>query len=80
MDGPHSRDGSVQLTALGPTPRCVIPTLEHGRLERAPHGLRTPATENRVDAFDFGVLPCAGAYLTVTAEATIRTGESISLG
>jgi uncharacterized protein YcbX len=72
--------GSVRLTALGPTPRCVVPTLKHGRLDRAPHALRTPAAENRVDAFDFGVLPCAGAYLSVTSEGTIRTGEPISFG
>ncbi|BBY46763.1 molybdenum cofactor biosysynthesis protein (plasmid) [Mycolicibacterium arabiense] len=72
--------GGVQVTALGPTPRCVIPTLEHGRLARAPHALRTPVTENRVQAFDFGVLPCAGTYLAVKVEGAIRTGEQVSLG
>jgi uncharacterized protein YcbX len=72
--------GNVRLTALGPTPRCVVPTLEHGQLDRAPHALRTPATENRVDAFNFGNLPCAGAYLAVIGEGTIRNGDRISVG
>ncbi|MDV3127984.1 MOSC domain-containing protein [Mycobacterium sp. 21AC1] len=71
--------GQVQIRGMGPTPRCVIPTLEHGRLARAPHALRTPAKENRVQSFDFGVLPCAGAYFEVIADGTIRTGEAISL-
>jgi uncharacterized protein len=71
--------GGVRLSALGPTPRCVVPTLEHGQLDRAPHALRTPATENLVDALDFGILPCAGAYVSVIGEGAIRTGASISL-
>jgi uncharacterized protein YcbX len=71
--------GSARLRALGPTPRCVIPTLEHGELVRAPHALRTPAAENRVAALDMGILPCAGAYFEVVAEGTIRTGDRIVL-
>ena len=72
--------GNVRLTAMGPTPRCVVPTLEHGRLGRSPDALRTPAAENRVASFDFGTLPCAGAYLAVVGEGTIHTGEPISVG
>ena len=71
--------GNVRLSALGPTPRCVVPTLEHGQLDRAPQALRTPATENRVESFDFGTLPCAGAYLAVIGEGAIHTGASISI-
>jgi hypothetical protein len=52
----------------------------HGQLDRAPHVLRTPAAENRVEWFDCGVLPCAGAYLSVIGEGTIGIGEPISLG
>jgi hypothetical protein len=62
-----------------PAPRCVVPTLEHGQLGRAPHALRTPATENRVDALVFGTLPCAGAYLAVIDEGAIRAGAPVSL-
>ncbi|PJK24278.1 MOSC domain-containing protein [Mycolicibacterium goodii] len=67
--------GGVQLKAMGPTPRCVIPTLEHGDLDRAQHALRTPAAENRVESFGLGELPCAGAYLEVLSEGTIRVGD-----
>jgi uncharacterized protein YcbX len=72
--------GAAQMRVLGPTPRCVIPTLEHGSLARATQALRTPAAENRAQSFDFGVLPCAGTYLAVTAEGTIQTGDPITLG
>lgn len=69
--------GGTRLRVLGPTPRCVIPTLEHGQLPRAPHALRTPAVHNRVQAFDFGVLPCAGTYLDVVAAGAVHVGDSV---
>ncbi len=71
--------GGVVLKAMGPTPRCVIPTLEHGDLDRAPHALRTPAAENRVESFGLGELPCAGAYFEVITAGTIRVGDQVSL-
>ncbi|MDT5280502.1 MAG: uncharacterized protein QOJ20_1697 [Mycobacterium sp.] len=71
--------GEARLRALGPTPRCVVPTLEHGPLPRAPHSLRTPAAENRVEAPGFGVLPCAGVYLEVLVGGTIHTGDPVAL-
>lgn len=70
--------GGVQLKGMGPTPRCVIPTLEHGDLDRAQHALRTPAKENRVESFGLGELPCAGAYLEVLNEGTIRVGDEFA--
>ena len=70
--------GSAQLKGLGATPRCVIPTLEHGDLGRAAHALRTPATENLVDSFGLGRLPCAGAYFDVIAEGTISLGDTFT--
>ncbi|WP_019349208.1 MOSC domain-containing protein [Mycolicibacterium conceptionense] len=72
--------GGTRLRAMGPTPRCIIPTLEHGHLPRAPHALRTPAAENRVEAFGLGPLPCAGTYLQVVTEGTVRVGDRASLG
>ncbi|MFN3002782.1 MOSC domain-containing protein [Mycolicibacterium wolinskyi] len=72
--------GGTRLRAMGPTPRCVIPTLEHGELPRAPQALRTPAAENRVDAFGMGLLPCAGTYLEVVSEGTMQVGDPVSLG
>ena len=69
----------ARLRVLTPTPRCVLPTLEHGPLPRAPHAIRTPAAENRVEARGFGVLPCAGAYLDVLAKGTVRSGDPVTL-
>ncbi|MDT5148275.1 MAG: uncharacterized protein QOI01_8 [Mycobacterium sp.] len=71
--------GQARLRAICPTPRCAVPTLEHGELGRAPHALRTPAAENRAAALDFGVAPCAGAYFEVIAEGTIRVGDRVAL-
>jgi uncharacterized protein YcbX len=71
--------GPVRLRGLGPTPRCVIPTLEHGPLGRAPQALRTPAGENRVPALDMGVLPCAGAYFEVVTKGTVHAGDRVVL-
>jgi MOSC domain-containing protein len=71
--------GETQLRAIGPTPRCVIPTLEHGTLPRASHALRTPAAENLVEALGLGSLPCAGTYLEVTREGTINAGDPVQL-
>ena len=67
--------GQARLRSIGPTPRCVIPTLEHGELGRAPEALRTPAVENRVAALDMGELPCAGAYFEVVAAGTVQVGD-----
>ena len=71
--------GQARMRSLGPTPRCVIPTLEHGELGRSPQALRTPAAENRVAALDMGELPCAGAYFAVVAAGTVRVGDRVAL-
>jgi uncharacterized protein YcbX len=71
--------GGVQMRVMGATPRCVIPTLEHGPLPRAAHALRTPAAENRVEALGLGVLPSAGVYLEVLDGGTLRTGDPVGL-
>lgn len=70
--------GTAQMKGMGPTPRCVVPTLEHGDLDRATHALRTPAAENLVDSFGLGRLPCAGAYFEVVTEGTISLGDRLS--
>jgi uncharacterized protein YcbX len=71
--------GDARLTALGPTPRCVVPTLEQGSLGRAPQALRTPAVENRVQSFDFGELPCAGSYVAVQTPGALRVGAPFTI-
>lgn len=71
--------GEVRLRVLAPTSRCVVPTLEHGSLPRAPQALRTPALENRWEAGGHGAQPCAGAYLAVVTKGVIRVGDRATL-
>lgn len=69
--------GGVRIEVTFPTPRCVVPTLEHGDSGRAPGALRVPADRNRVDVPGFGVLPCAGAYATVLRAGTVARGDAL---
>lgn len=71
--------GEARLRVLTATSRCVVPTLEHGPLPRAPQALRTPATENRLDTGGPAPQPCAGAYLAVVAKGVIRVGDPVSI-
>ncbi len=68
--------GGVRLRVTLPTPRCAVPTLEHGDLPRAAHAVRGPLERNRVDVPGFGVLPCAGAYAEVVAGGELRRGTT----
>ncbi|XBL45359.1 MOSC N-terminal beta barrel domain-containing protein [Mycobacterium europaeum] len=72
--------GEVRLRVLTATSRCVVPTLEHGPLPRAPQALRIPAAENRWDTGGHGAQPCAGAYLAVASEGVIRVGDRVTIG
>lgn len=76
--GRRFRIGDVHLEATLPTPRCAVPTLEHGNRGREPQALRVPADRNRVEVTGFGVLPCAGFYATVVEPGTIRIGDRIT--
>lgn len=71
--------GGATLVPTLPTPRCSVPTLEHGDLPRAPEALRGPAQRNRVDVPGFGVLPCAGLYARVEVPGTLRRGDPVEL-
>lgn len=71
--------GEARLRILKPTSRCVVPTLEHGALPRAPHALRTLVAENRVATSGSGMVPCAGVYLDVLTAGTINTGDPVDL-
>jgi uncharacterized protein YcbX len=70
----------VVLRVVLPTPRCAVPTLEHGPLGRAPHAVRTLMTENRVEVPGFGMLPCAGCYAEVVRPGTVRVGDRVTVG
>jgi uncharacterized protein YcbX len=62
-----------------PTPRCAVPTLEHGTLPRAPHAVRTLMASNRVDVPGFGTLPCAGCYAEVVRSGSVHVGDEVTL-
>ncbi|ALE72357.1 MULTISPECIES: MOSC N-terminal beta barrel domain-containing protein [unclassified Pseudonocardia] len=71
--------GAVTLVPTLPTPRCSVPTLEHGDRPRAPEALRGPAERNRVEVEGFGVLPCAGIYARVEIRGPLRTGDPVTV-
>ncbi|WP_049803775.1 MOSC domain-containing protein [Pseudonocardia dioxanivorans] len=62
-----------------PTPRCAVPTLEHGALPRAVHAVRTLIASNRVDVPGFGAVPCAGCYVEVVRPGVSRVGDEVTL-
>lgn len=58
------------------TPRCAIPTLEHGDLPRDVAALRVPAAHNRVSPLDdWGPQPCAGVYAQVLRPGRVGVGD-----
>jgi hypothetical protein len=62
------------------TPRCAIPTLEHGDLPRDVAALRVPAAHNRVSPLDdWGPQPCAGVYAQVLRPARVEVGDEARL-
>jgi len=71
--------GEARMRVLTATSRCVVPTLEHGVLPRAPQALRTPAAENRWDTGGHGPQACAGAYLAVLTPGVIRVGDAVTV-
>jgi uncharacterized protein YcbX len=73
------RIGTVLLHTTLPTPRCSVPTLEHGDRGREPRALRVPADRNRVEVPGFGVLPCAGLYADVLEPGAVRTGDEVEV-
>lgn len=72
-------DPAVVLRISIPTPRCAVPTLEHGDLPRAPHAVRTLMGANRVEVPGFGLLPCAGCYAEVVQAGTVRIGDDVTV-
>jgi uncharacterized protein len=64
------------IRVIARTPRCAIPTLEHGGLPRDTDALRVPAAHNRISAMaDFAPQPCAGVYAQVLRPGRIRLGD-----
>lgn len=71
--------GGVRLKVVVPTPRCAVPTLDHGGLGTDLEALRVAVRHNRVQIFDLGRLPCLGAYAQVVASGSVAAGDEVSL-
>lgn len=72
--------GGVEVQGDLPTPRCSVPTLEHGDLPRSKEALRTPAERNKVWVSLLEAdLPCVGMYTQVVTPGVVRTGDEVVL-
>ena len=70
----------LTLRVMARTPRCAIPTLEHGDLPRDTAALRVLADHNRVTPVEpLAPQPCAGAYAQVLHPGRIRVGDVVRL-
>lgn len=66
------------IRVVARTPRCAIPTLQHGPLPRDPDALRVLANHNRVLPVDDSLPePCAGVYATVVHPGHIGEGDPV---
>ena len=77
LDGVVRIGDEVALRVILQTPRCSIPMLPHGVLPARTAALRVLAERNRVDIPGFGAQPCAGVYVSVLQEGTIRKGDRV---
>jgi uncharacterized protein len=70
----------LMIRVIARTPRCAIPTLEHGDLPRDVDALRVPAAHNRVKpAGEWGAQPCAGVYAQVLRPGRVESGDTARL-
>jgi uncharacterized protein YcbX len=79
--GRELRVGSdLAVRVMARTPRCAIPTLEHGGLPRDVDALRVPAAHNRISPLDgLGPQPCAGVYAQVLRPGRIQVGDVVRI-
>ena len=79
--GRDLRIGSdLVIRVVSRTPRCAIPTLEHGDLPRDSAALRVLADHNRIrPVHALGPQPCAGVYAQVLRPGRIRIGDLVHL-
>ncbi|RSN71035.1 MULTISPECIES: MOSC domain-containing protein [Actinomadura] len=72
--------GEAVLRVMAPTPRCSVPTLEHGALPRDTAALRAPARLNLVEPVPgLGPRPCAGVYAQVVTPGRVNAGDAFRL-
>lgn len=70
---------TVRLQVFLPTPRCAVPTLQHGDLPGDPDVIRTLARHNRIEVEGFGLQQSAGVYAQVLVPGTVRVGDPVTL-
>lgn len=69
--------GDVKLLVTDPCPRCIMPTLAQGDLDKDPQIMRT-ITENTVHVpFAGKALPSAGVYARVIQTGLIQRGSQV---
>ncbi|MGE2721243.1 MOSC domain-containing protein [Mycolicibacterium celeriflavum] len=71
--------GEVTLRVTMPTPRCAVPTLKHGDIERLPDAVRYLLDHNRVEVPGAGELPCAGVYAEVLTAGAVSIGDEVKV-
>jgi uncharacterized protein YcbX len=71
--------GTVRLSVLAPTPRCVMVTLAQPDLADDRAVLRTLARHNRAEVPGSGRFACLGAYASVDSGGTIAVGDNVQL-
>lgn len=70
----------LTIRVIARSPRCAIPTLEHGGLPRDTDALRVPAKHNRVSPMDdLGSQPCADVYAQVLRGGRAQAGDVMRL-
>jgi uncharacterized protein len=68
------------IRVVSRTPRCAIPTLEHGDLSRDVSALRVLAGHNRIRPLDaLDPQPCVGVYAQVLRPGRIQLGDIVHL-
>jgi uncharacterized protein YcbX len=67
----------VVLEVSVPTPRCVIPSIAHGRAPADRTLLKTLAQHHRIDVPGFGRATCFGFYADVRAAGAVRTDDPV---
>lgn len=71
--------GTVRLSILAPTPRCVMVALAQPDLRADRAVLTTLARYNRAEVPGAGRFACLGAYASVDVGGTIRVGDEVEL-
>ena len=71
----------IRLRVTDPTPRCAIPTLDHGEFSRDPKILRTIAEHNMlpIPVLDGQIMPSVGVYAFVVRGGTMRRGDAVRI-